>query len=459
MKILQHLLLIFVSAISSAGHCAIPWNPYSPKAFEGVNCRGEVDISERLPSLYVDNENQIDLGISFNSARRTASKTFGYGWWFGLTDSYAVKETQDSYKFVMPDASQVILKRNYKSKNLFETKNKRWVLAETATAITITGSCGMEFTFRRNSLTQLKYPNGATLYFRYEGDKLSQISAKGTPVICLRYEADAVYVDFPAQKRSERFKLSDVPGYGNMLSERTDFSAAKQIKKYSYKFSSNGMNEMSVEERGEMKKYRWEASNGIIAREESYEKSGAPAGSYEYEIPDKDEKDAYKYIARKSDTTKRLDVFYMNDRGVTVTRKDGGPTVKIYDNMSANCYGKPRRIETVYPDGKRDERLFLYDDKGRIVREIKNGKILYEIKRNDRKRNIAYYDGEGNPVWRKVFDERERVVSYDRGDGTKVAFRYLKGGNIEATIKKDGKTTTKIFNESMNIIKCLNSKN
>ena len=125
--------------------------------------------------------------------------------------------------------------------------------------------------------------------------------------------------------------------------------------------------------------------------------------------------------------------------------------------MSANCYGKPRKIETKYPNGKTEEQIFLYDDKGRIIREIKDGKVLFNVKRNDYERSISYYDGDWTLIWKKVFDEQNRVVYYEKSDGSKTTFKYLKNGEIEATLTRNGKLITRIFNENQHIIKCLNA--
>ncbi len=437
--------------------CGVSWSPSNAIAFDGINAMGEVDITERLGYIDIDGENQIDLSLNFNSNRKTASKIFGYGWWFGLTDSYIVKDTQDSYKFVMPDNDNIILKRSYKNKKLFETKSKNWILEEIPNGFSVTGSCGVIFIFKRNFLDQVKYSNGTTLFFKYEGGNLKQINAKGTPIVLFRYDKrGTIYMDFAKEKRTIRFKVSEVSGYGKLLAEQVDFPNAKRIKEYSYKFSNNGVNEISITQNDETKKYFWEANNGLIKKEESY-KNNRLADSYEYTIPNKTNVDKYKYLKRKSSSNKKEDIFYRNDKGVSVNQRNGGDIVKIYENMSANCYGKPRKIETKYPDGRIEEQLFLYDDKGRIIREVKDGKILFNVKRNDYEHSISYFDGNWALIWKKFFDEQNRVISYEKSDGSKTTFKYLKNGEIEATLVKNGKSTTRIFNENLTIIKCLNA--
>ena len=212
------------------------------------------------------------------------------------------------------------------------------------------------------------------------------------------------------------------------------------------------MNEISITQNDETKKYFWEANNGLIKKEESY-KNNRLADSYEYTIPNKTNVDKYKYLKRKSSSNKKEDIFYRNDKGVSINQRNGGDIVKIYENMSANCYGKPRKIETKYPDGRIEEQLFLYDDKGRIIREVKDGKILFNVKRNDYEHSISYFDGNWALIWKKFFDEQNRVISYEKSDGSKTTFKYLKNGEIEATLVKNGKSTTRIFNENLTIIK------
>ena len=447
------IIVFFFACLTHAMACGVSWGVSNMHAFNEINAMGEVDIAEPIGYIDIDDENQMDLSINFNSNRRVASKTFGYGWWFGLTDSYVVKDTQDSYKFVMPNSWEVILKRSYKNKKIFETKRKNWVLEEIPNGFSVSGSCGVAFIFKRNFLDQVKYSNGTTLFFKYEGGKLKQINTKGRSIILFRYDNDGmIYLDLVKEKRTIKFNVSEVSGYGKLLAEQADFPDAKHIKKYSYKFSDSEVSELSITQNGETKKYFWETGSGLIVREELYNGTRL-ADSYEYTIPNKDDVDKYKYLKRKSSSNKKEDIFYRNDKGVSVNQRDGGDIVKIYENMSANCYGKPRKIETKHPDGRTEEQLFLYDDKGRIIREVKDGKILFNVKRDDNEHSITYYDGNWKPIWKKVFDEQSRVICYEKSDGSKTTFKYLKRGEIEATLTKNGKSITKIFNENLTIIK------
>ena len=111
----------------------------------------------------------------------------------------------------MPDSRALVLKRSYKNKKLFETKSKNWILEEIPNGFSVTGSCGVAFIFKRNFLNQVKYSNGTTLFFEYEGENLKQINTKGTPIILFRYDKyGTIYLDFDKEKRTIRFKVSEV---------------------------------------------------------------------------------------------------------------------------------------------------------------------------------------------------------------------------------------------------------
>ena len=45
-----------------------------------------------------------------------------------------------------------------------------------------------------------------------------------------------------------------------------------------------------------------------------------------------------------------------------------------------------------------------------------------------------------------------RIIFHEKPNGSKTTFRYLKDGEIEATLTKNGKSITKVFNENLNII-------
>ena len=451
MKLFGIVTLFFICSAHVMA-CGVSWGISNMPAFCGINSMGEIDHTEIITYVNISEKDNLDLSINFNSNRQIASKMFGYGWWFGVTDSYVVKDTQDSYKFVMPDSQEIILKRNNKNKKIFENKRRHWVLEEISNGFLISGSCGVMFTYKRNLLDTVKYSNGTTLFFKYECGRLKQINAKGDPILSFRYDKDdIIYMDIIKEKRTIRFKLSEVPGYGKILSEHTDISDAKNAKKYTYEFSDDNINKISITQGNESKKYFWERDTGYILKDESYQ-GRMLVDTYEYTIENRENPDEYKYLKRKSNITKKEDIFYKNDRGISVSQRDSGNIVKIYEIMNINTSGKPRKIETKHPDGKIDKQLFLYDDQGRIIREIKNGKVLYNVKRNDRERSIIYYDGNWKPIWKKIFDPQNRVVFYEKSDGSKTSFKYLEDGEIEATLTKDGKTVTKIFNENLSII-------
>lgn len=451
MKILR-VAVLFLACLTHSVAYSIYFNSLNIRPFDGTNGIGEVDIYEFIDYINVDDEIQIDVSIIFNSNRRIPSRMFGYGWWFGLTDSYISKVSHDSYKFVKPNRDELILRQDLKNKERFNSEISGHKLEKEGNGYLIYGCCGESFYYEKNILTQTRYENGTVLSFKYEKGKLKEVISNNKPVLSFRYENDdVIYMDLIEKKRTIRFKLMEVPGYGKLLSEYADFPEAKRLKKFSYKFYDNNISEITITQNNAARKFFWESDTGFIVKEESYRNSKL-VDAYEYQIANRDDPDIYKYIKRKSKFTNKDDVIYKNDNGISITQKDSGDIVKIYDSMERKTFGKPQKIEIKHPDGSEDIQEFIYDKKGRIVSEIKNGEVLYNVKRDDDERSITYCDGKWNLIWKKIFDSQNRIISYEKSDGTKTTFKYLEDGKIEATLTKNGKTITKVFNENLNII-------
>ena len=53
----------------------------------------------------------------------------------------------------------------------------------------------------------------------------------------------------------------------------------------------------------------------------------------------------------------------------------------------------------------------------------------------------------------KMYDEKNRVISYELSDGRKTVFTYLNGGMVKAVMIRDGEVISSgIFNENLNKI-------
>ncbi len=457
----MRLLLIFVlycvySLSATAQECGFSWNKFYGIAFKNINIYGNVDISETFDSRKIDGENYMEISANFNSARKTASKTLGYGWWFGLTDSYIVKNAYNSYKAIMPNESEIILKQSGKNKKIYASHGKRWALEEIPNGFMLASSCGNVLIYKKGNLEQIKYANGTTLFFKYEGGALKQINLKGVPIVSFKYENNLVYLHLENGKRTIKFTRADTPDCGKILAKIEYMPDYPVSKEYRYKISDTENSELCILHENETKKYCWDTRGFIVAEETCI--NNKQVEKFDYTITNKNDPDIYKYIKRKSQITQLCDISYRNGNGVSVMQTNGGNIVKTSENMNIACLGKPLKIETVYPDGGREEQLFMYDDKGRLIREVKNGKVLYNIKRNDAKRSITYYGGNWNFVWEKVYDAKDRVVCYKKADGTTTTFEYLKDDKIKATLTKNGQSITKHFSSDTTIVKCLDDE-
>ena len=149
-------------------------------------------------------------------------------------------------------------------------------------------------------------------------------------------------------------------------------------------------------------------------------------------------------------STKEEDYVYASEDGLNKRRVKSGPLMEWQMILAPipNVISSIRYLETKYADGKVESVRYLYDDKGQILREIKNGKAKYHFKRNEKENSLLVFDGDGNLVSQKIMDDRGRVVfqKTQRGVGK---FKYLPNGDIEARFENGAGSVTVILDSNL----------
>jgi len=440
-------LLRTVPAIAS---CGFSWHPYSLMAFECINIDGQVHFTEHLGSMLTSDGETLPLYANFNSGRKTASNLLGYGWWFGITDCTIVKSGRIEYTVTFPDNTTNMLRpnKNSKQKNVYDSDS--WAFVEGSNPAVLNGKCGVEVFFKGGVMVKQKTSSGVTIEFNYLEGRLFSISEKGKDLVRFEYnkDLDIVTIKFVETKQTTILNLISISESRiDKILSSIQYSDGKKIK-YLYNFKEKtrwSLNrEISPHQYAE---FIWNTANGRITRENFCRDGKNDIFLYTYKLGDF----GGLHISRILHSTRKEDIFCSNKTGIVQQRSNGGPIVTTHNAMTNSAFGKPKRIVSENPDnGEVEEIVYTYDDKGRIIREILNGKVLYNIKYNDKEHSIIYHDSDWKQLWKKIYDDQDRVVLYEMEDGKIATFKYLKNEQIEATLVKNGKATTTIFNESLN---------
>ena len=149
------------------------------------------------------------------------------------------------------------------------------------------------------------------------------------------------------------------------------------------------------------RKYSFSGNDGEIRREDIVSDNPSEDG-YLYNVRNMDgAKSENKFIERTKISTNRKDIWYEGREGIAVSQLDGGPKTTRYFLTNGIYYGKPRKEVTEYPSGEKEETLYSYDDKGRLVGEYKNGNLLYRLKISGDGKAVSCISPDGGLKWKK----------------------------------------------------------
>ena len=362
----------------------------------------------------------------------------GYGWFFNIADIALVPNEVNRYTAILPSNETIGMKKIkdgiYKGGDwLLQVKNRRAEMDK---------SCGLGLAFENGSIIRAKTSRGNILNFKYDGaNKLSSIVSGGKTLVKFLYDETNGRIEmvFPGSSRKTVFYFSEVGGYGNML--RKIEKNGEVFDEYIYDFQPN-VKKMTVMHGLLKKTYEW-SGDGRVSKESfgsgdfyTYSGSYAPDGYFE--------------LKRVLNSTKEEDYVYASEDGLNKRRVKSGPLMEWQMILAPipNVISSIRYLETKYADGKVESVRYLYDDKGQILREIKNGKAKYHFKRNEKENSLLVFDGDGDLVSQKIMDDRGRVVfqKTQRGVGK---FKYLPNGDIEARFENGAGSVTVILDSNL----------
>lgn len=426
------------------------WRTEKNRPFGGnVDSECRLNVCEELGEItFAKGEFSIPLIVDFYSGRNTKSPTMGAYWILNVADLRLVKNDVNSYHLFLPNGAVEKFRVSSK-KGIFTNPNSEFVLAERPNMQVLKDERGFAYTFKNTVLEQIKSPKGDAVDFVYKERKLVAIMENGQKAALFEYGENSLEIKFVREGLNVRMAFKDVPDgkMGAMLS--TIESDGKIIRSYAYDFKQPYNAKFKMSGGTDRNEYTFNLNDGKVS-EEAFSKSG--------------KEDRYSYgqqphplggiqLTRTLRSNGLRDLWYEHNC-VKAEQKTGGPIITTYYIGHGSAAGLARRTETIFADGKKTESLMSYDDKGRILREIRDGKIMYNMKYRDAKSTVECYTGDWKPVWKKTFNKEGRLVSYSKADGTSFDVKYIGGNKAEVTLLKNKeKVNTAIFDESLLFIR------
>ena len=441
--------MLFFSFGSSSAGCNFSWDYNPVMAFDNISGTGKVIVRERICSVTLKSGDSLDVNAWFGSDVKTASDVLGYGWNLNITSISATKCAPYVYEFKTPDNASHWLRFNGG-----KYRSEAWILAEKRNQLFVTSTCGKEVTISNGRVRRIKFSSGAQVNYNYDDKgRLVSLYDNDKKIAEFEYSGDGDSFTLRTFPGREEYKISlkSIKGFGKILNsiERP----GGDYTRFTYDFQKGGNCTMEVLKNYRGRKYSFSGNDGEIRREDIVSDNPSEDG-YLYNVRNMDgAKSENKFIERTKISTNRKDIWYEGREGIAVSQLDGGPKTTRYFLTNGIYYGKPRKEVTEYPSGEKEETLYSYDDKGRLVGEYKNGNLLYRLKISGDGKAVSCISPDGGLKWKKMYDEKNRVISYELSDGRKTVFTYLNGGMVKAVMIRDGEVISSgIFNENLNKI-------
>lgn len=431
---------VFTCLCASAANasCSFDWEGATPTAFENVGYDCNLVISVPLGDTRISDGSVVRFLANFDSMKKTASQTLGYGWHLNLTDISVVPSGQNTYTAIFPGGWRTTL---YGSGNIY--KNGGWILEVKNEKMILSRRCGMVFIFRKGVLHQYKNSAGIVLDYKYDRDgKVVQINDNGRPLAKFDYDNAKNSASILLHDSERPIKLSFQDTGKKALGKTLGGITTAGGDSISFEFKSqNGSVEMTTTRNGSFQNsYVWNLKSGILERE--------------YFIND-GRKDYYSYspgadanavdIRRSRASGGSSELTHTSGKGIETRTSPDGSTTTVYYIPYGVAANKVRRKTVKFHDGTERETLFNYDEKGRLIREMENRKPLYYIKYDDKNRKVSFSSGDGSRKWDKFYDEKGRLATYRTNEGKSISLTYANDGSVKAVMDDNGKKASRIF--------------
>jgi hypothetical protein len=439
--------LVLISA-SQAENALIPIQSISGSIAPYVDKDGYVNPIISLGDINFGGGLTLPLVLNFSSAIRPPSPEFGQGWDCPLFEA-KVFNVQQNLKQVETlggkDRYFVYDPRTDSWKHFFSDD---WKGEAKGDDFELTYKTGCKFVFNKGLISSMTTPDGRTILWNRDGDKLISLQESGkSPAMQIVYDS----LGFAKQ----------------ILFNPDNMGVAKKTFDFSSSLIYAGIDKIQCPDGRAIAFDRtrdkslnpvmtwtdtlhlpvtlgWSAKTGKILRD----------NQYTYQITELSNDKTWPKMFRKNRATGKIESYYFDEKHGTTdeTLADGtirhiemiqapGPNYKtvrlIQDTKDGKTQIMLRRafddqghllLEAMgLPDGKEAVKQYVYDDAGRIVSYLWNGKEM----------------------WKNIYDPATgQLMERDLPNlGIKVAFDQLPGGDVKESIQKVGGavTTTKML--------------
>jgi hypothetical protein len=399
--------------------------------FKYVSNLGRLQIYEYLTKLALTNNAPIPLRLAFQPGISQASPYFGANWRIPLLESIAYPLNANSYKVRMPDGRDLVF---YKMGNGTYRHSNVWSAVRTGkNDLLLKSIYGVEVNYETGRLKKIKYPDGEILDFKYDKNRVVEITVGGVSLLKIKSEKGKLifqareWTNIRGKTKTVEYEiyLTRVKEGGKLLTRFAGFAKDKvpwtsynytpvdkettklkkilspeQIEEMKEHFRRRYPDDLEEEIELHLKEYlayqgldfEWNPVTGIIKTMDNWcytvtppEYGGGNAKIQRVDVKNKQEEFWYKDIKNGRESILRSDGFMLEKewftsgvaRGKIKLERSGSKQMGGYYETILYAYDENGRLFRSTENGK--DTLHFYDEKGNLGAMVTDGKLSIEI--------------------------------------------------------------------------------
>jgi len=437
-------IVMMITALK-AGNVGIPDCALSSSIAPYVDNDGYVNPVIGLGNIAFGEGLTLPLTLNFSSTVRPPSPEFGQGWECPLFESKIYDVQKDLKQVELLGGRRIYLVYNQRTDTWKHYFSDSWKGVAKGDDFELTYQSGVKFTFNKGLISSLIMPDGRTILWNRLGDKLVSLNESGkSPAIELTYDklgfAHQILYNPDSLGVAKAVCHFDVDliyaGIGKIVypEGRTIVFTRKRDK------SLNPVLSLTDTKRPPIT-VSWDVHTGKIISDDRYT----------YRITEVSDDETYPKMSRINKFTGKMESYFYNEkRGTTdITMADGTICHTEVIQSPGPTYHMTRLVQET-KNGKTQTVLRRsFDDAGHLLLEatgLAGGKELVKQYAYDDTGRIVSYLWNGKEMWKNVYDPitgqlKERDLP---NLGVTLAFDPLPGGEIKESIEKTGGIVTKI---------------
>jgi len=422
------------------------WEPANTVG--AANSFGNLVISGHLGTVRFSKDEEYPLRYQFTSYREVDSPILGKGFFVPLLESAIIDHDWLLERTTLGGGTQFLYRsahdpNHFESLDLSESADRRG----SGSTVVVKTRDGFELEYRENRLSALRTPGGARATLRYNGEACASVDSSGAGSIVAFTMRGKDAREIRTHAGTYRLRMQPCPVLGDEAGEPRQTLAEigwPDGRATTFAFSAQqkpARARIDIAFGGESASYAWDPSNDEIIEAAGVKYLVSPLDR-EYDPSDEHiQSGMYRIERQYPDRTKYIFVHDEDKGTIEETHRDKSQIVTHLFTARGATHGKIRKKERYEGAEKRVFYLAFYDVNGRVIREVKEGRVLFHLHAGGKMDESAIGPDDD---FRK-YDARGRLV-HERAGGIERLIAYQPNGDRKITTKgSSGKVDTQFI--------------